>query len=259
MKKYFWLAWLTLISILIFLPRVEASSIDGPKTQGFGKYSVGLVGEYIFEKDLKYDDGLNLASGEEVENAKIEHLYRVMAKYNFGFWENLDMYVKLGVANFGAGYDVTNNLGKKTRDYTMDGKANFTFTVGTKGTYEFTKTWLLGADAQFGRYSSKDDTICENLTTGVETTTLQKPTILQWHFACYLAKEFKNLMPYVGARYSDLKMTVKSETVCYKMKAKNKVGVFVGLGYEIGDHWRFNVEGGFIDETAISLSGAYRF
>ncbi len=259
MKKYFWLTWLTLISILVFLPIAQANSIDGAKTQGFGKYSVGLVGEHIFEKDLKYDEGLNLASGEGVENVKIKHLYRVMAKYNFGFWENLDMYVKLGVANFKADYEVNNNLGNEIRNYTMDGKANFTFTVGAKGTYEFAKTWLLGADAQFGRYSTKDDTTIRNLTTGVETTTLQKPTILQWHVACYLAKEFKNLTPYVGARYSDLKMTVKSETVCYKMNAKNKVGVFVGLGYEIGDRWRLNLEGGFVDETAISLSGAYRF
>ena len=91
MRKYFWLTCLILISSLVFLPMAQANSIDGPKTQGLGKYSFGLVGEYIFEKDLKYDNGFNLASGEEVDYAKIKNFYRVMAKYNFGFWENLDM------------------------------------------------------------------------------------------------------------------------------------------------------------------------
>jgi opacity protein-like surface antigen len=256
MKKQF---WLIIINLLIFSSRVEAGSIDGAKTQGFGKYSLGLETEFMFEKDLTYDKGLTLANGEAVVDEKIKHLYRLLAKYNFGFWENLDIYVKLGATNFEADYAVSNSSGSKVREYNMDGEDDFVWGFGAKGTYEFTKGWLIGADVQFIRHRNKDTNTSNYLATNLETNTSEKTTFLEWHAASYLAKEFENLTPYFGVRYSDMRMKVKSETSSYKLKAKDNFGVIAGIGYKITDNWCLNLEGRFIDETAASFSGAYKF
>jgi opacity protein-like surface antigen len=50
-----------------------------------------------------------------------------------------------------------------------------------------------------------------------------------------------------------------SESFTIRFKTKNSVGPFVGLDYKFNDNLSLNLEGRFIDETAVSFSANYKF
>jgi len=87
--------------------------------------------------------------------------------------------------------------------------------------------------------------------------------VQEWHIAPYIAKKLGNFVPYLGVRYSDLrqnyKVVLEDESSKIKFKADDNFGVFVGTDFKITDTWKLNLEGRFVDETAMSLGATYKF
>ncbi len=77
------------------------------------------------------------------------------------------------------------------------------------------------------------------------------------------------LTPYLGFRFSNLRLrtakgiryTVSEGTVLasFRSKARDKFGSFGGLMFTVGDNWGLRLEGRFLDESAITVSGWYKF
>jgi hypothetical protein len=70
-----------------------------------------------------------------------------------------------------------------------------------------------------------------------------------------VTKELDRFIPYVGVKYSDAKLTSGEP----KEVADENVGVFVGTDFSITDSLVLNVEGRFVDETAVSFGVTYEF
>jgi opacity protein-like surface antigen len=70
-----------------------------------------------------------------------------------------------------------------------------------------------------------------------------------------------NFTPYLGAKYSDVRIKSKVDEVDvkFKFKADDNVGAFVGISYKIMEKLKVNLEGRFIDETAMSFGLTYKF
>ena len=85
----------------------------------------------------------------------------------------------------------------------------------------------------------------------------------QWQIALAVAYQYKQIVPYVGVKYSDASgeatVTTNDGSGKYKFENEDKVGIFVGGDIIINDSMTVNAEGRFIDETALSLGGTVRF
>lgn len=279
MKK---LLVLNLVLVLCLPLVVYAASIGGAETQGKGKFAIGLDQEFVFDRDGK-DVARVVSDGTLTQNWKIESevdkMYRTMAKASYGLFDSLDVYVRLGVAKPDYAEKVggtwTDSGGAPPADqgtFTGVGKLKgdnaFAYGFGMKGTYDLKNDWLVGCDVQY--LSHKNDYKTSGTLTVYDSAgnmVMEEPgewkgeiTFYEWHVAPYVAKKLGNFVPYLGARYSDARMSDKDEWgTKTKIKADDNFGVFLGTDYKIGENWKLNLEGRFIDETAMSVGATYKF
>ncbi len=252
---------------------VNAASVGSPVTQGKGKVAVGFDGSFIFDKNLNFRGAENIDPfpDEDVKDADIEGGYQLMLKTSYGILDNLDVYVKLGWVDYKIDsiFQGTRETGTYSFPFVMNTDSDFAYGLGVKGNYEFRPSWLIGYDLQYLR-SKHDMYLTKKRTT--EPTGVFKSTVMQeWHVAVSLAKKIKSFLPYVGVRYSDARFKTKgiedqlvwgadmAWLYDFKFKADNNVGVFLGTDYNITKNLSVNIEGRFIDETAMSLGATYKF
>lgn len=308
---------LSLITLLCLPVIVYAASIGGAETQGQGKFSIGMDQEFVFDKDMKdltlgdaedYDytrniliDGvptdLDLIGGISAFKTKIniDNMSRSLIKLSYGVLDHLDIFVRLGEANFkdkvkGEASDsgtfndpISGNSGTYAgivEDIgTFKGKSAFAWGLGAKGVYPLENDWFLGVQAQYLRHRNS----LKNKMTEKESGTFEvtagpdigttgtyasaeeemlwnaKVTVQEWQIAPYVAKKLGNFVPYFGVKYSDQRSNYKDEDTKIKIKADDNFGVFLGTDYKIGKNFSLNIEGRFIDETAMTVGATYRF
>ncbi len=262
MKKFIFLSLITLLCLPL---AVYAASIGGAETQGQGKFGIGLDQEFVFDRDIKFDKASwGELDPDETVKIEIDSMYRTMVKASYGLLDNLDIYVKLGATDFKM-TNVWTEPGEEWHD-TWKGKNAFAYGFGAKGSYELKDDWFIGADLQYLRHKNKYsgsgyDTLDPTHTDSWHGTA----TFQEWQIAPYIAKKIGNFVPYLGVKYSDLR--IKATAIAdddddedwIKCKADDNVGVFVGTDYKIADNWKLNLEGRFVDETAMSLGATYKF
>ncbi|HEO64021.1 MAG TPA: hypothetical protein ENN78_01990 [Candidatus Omnitrophica bacterium] len=248
--------------LLIPVMSVEAASIGGAETQGQGKLSAGIDQEIVFDRDMKLKS-MSPDSGTQISNAKFDEMYRTDAKISYGVFDNLDIYIKLGVADFKTEEEWINTTPNNgtIKDKT---KNAFMYGAGLKGTILLEDDWLFGADIQYLRHRNKYNGRIDNQTSPADSEDISgKMTVQEWHVAPYIAKKLDNFIPYLGVKYSDVRIKDKYDTSSGSMEEKREaddnVGIFIGTDYTINDNWKFNLEGRFIDETAMSLGVACNF
>lgn len=257
-----------ILSLVVFLSlplTVYAASISGPETQGQGKVAVGLDQEFVFDRDMKFDKASwGELEADETVKAEIDSMYRTMVKASYGVLDNLDIYVKLGTADF-KGTAVWTDPDEEWHDVEK-GKNAFAYGFGAKGTYELKDGWLVGADLQYLRHKNKSNGSAFDALNPSDTDSWHgTATFQEWQVAPYIAKKIGNFVPYLGVKYSDLRIKDKGivdddgEENTWKFKADDNVGVFVGTDYKIAENWKLNIEGRFVDETAMSLGATYKF
>ncbi len=253
------------LAILLCLPlAVYAASIGGAETQGKGKIGVGFDSGFVFDRGLKFKSASGLAANTEIKDMKIDNGYEEIFKVSYGLLDWLDVYAKLGAAE----YDSKDNIyvsGAKTESGKSKGGMNFAYGLGIKGVHSFKNNWLIGCDLQYLRSNGETKITNTTIATGAVSSTTYKSALGQeWHVAPYVGYKLGNFVPYLGVRYSDLSAKTKKPsdsgwTDNNKSEADNNVGVFLGTDYKIGKNLSLNIEGRFVDETAMSLGATYRF
>ena len=219
-----------------------AASIGGAETQGHGKFALGLDQEFLFNRDMKFQS-LDPASFG-ADKVSIEHEYRTMVKASYGLLDDLDIFVKLGTADFETKYNWSNPTDRGTIKNKT--KNAFAYGMGITYTHSFKNDWLIGADLQYLMHKNKydGDLINETDPSGSENFS-GKMTVQEWQIAPYIAKKIENFVPYIGFKYSDVriedKFTVSTGGMKMKVKADDNVGVFLGTGYELGNNWKLNI------------------
>ena len=76
----------------------------------------------------------------------------------------------------------------------------------------------------------------------------------EWQVAFGAAKRFKYFLPYLGVKYSDFRESSKN-SVNY---SDNVVGIFVGCAVTPIKAFSIDLQGRFIDETALSIKATYK-
>ena len=253
------------LAVFFCLPlAVYASSIGGAETQGQGKFGIGLDQEIVFNRDMKLKSiEPALEPGETLEmKPEIDKMSRTMVKTSYGVLDNLDVYVKLGIADFEDtnNYTYDDGSGPETGNIKNKGDNAFAYGIGAKGTYNLENDWIIGCDVQYLRHKNDYKGVGDGGDSLKGDVTFQ-----EWQVAPYIAKKIGNLVPYLGVKYSDLRTEYKltlegdDEVETWKTEADDNFGVFLGIDYKIADNWKLNFEGRFADETAISLGATYKF
>ncbi len=123
-----------------------------------------------------------------------------------------------------------------------------------------------GADGSYRQSHLKLDSVVLNGVSHKKDApemTSAKYELEQWQIALEVAYEYKQIVPYVGAKYSDATgeatATISGSSFKNDFENEDNVGIFVGSDILINDSMTLNVEGRFIDETALSLAGTVRF
>lgn len=290
----------------------ESSGIKGlldPK-----RFSTGVDYDNIFKRELKtkpwskdqillVPNTINYLNPQIVmDESEIDRMYRVTLKTNYALFSNLNIFLKLGIADIKIKeqtyrgtlsttdpmripwtVDVLNMVG--TFDYKIDD--GFVYGGGFKLSHNLSDGWILGINTQYLRqkhnYVATRFGLISGGPLGGQVVTGDEAwdgilTIQEWQVAPYLAKKIKNFTPYLGIKYSDLRIRDESQigvryfntngmrfidlsTTGYiqKYKAKHNVGPFIGLDFNIGEHIKLNIEGRFVDETAMSFNATYKF
>ncbi len=243
-----------------------AASVGSPQTQGKGKIGAGVEWSYIFNRDLEFKKATRPPghAADSPVNFKIVKGTNVAAKISYGVFEDMDVYVKLGVANYDLKGDVF--VGDtQTASENLSARNALLYGGGLKFAHEFKKGWILGCDAQYLTSDHELDFRANTLSTGAITTARYYDfRIQEWHMAPYVAKKIAKFTPYLGVRYSDMRMEQKKpsdpkrwdDLIFY---ADCNTGVFTGVDWDIGKGFKLNVEGRFVDETAISVGTGYKF
>ena len=85
----------------------------------------------------------------------------------------------------------------------------------------------------------------------------------QWQTAVGISYQINQMVPYLGLKYSGsagrASANISSGEFVNKFANKYNVGIFLGGDFVVNDSFTLNIEGRFIDETALSISGATRF
>ncbi|NQT90069.1 MAG: hypothetical protein HQ558_02330 [Candidatus Omnitrophica bacterium] len=85
----------------------------------------------------------------------------------------------------------------------------------------------------------------------------------EWQVAFEVTYEIDNFIPYVGVKYSDATgdatATVNGNSYKIDFENNDKIGIFVGGDYVFQDVASINLEGRFIDETALTAGLTVRF
>jgi len=269
---------LGLIALFCLPLAAYASSIGGAETQGKGKVAVGLDQEFVFDRDMKLKSGYYWEEDDTIEDkTEIDQMYRTMVKTSYGVLDNLDIYVKLGTADFESKSNYT--IRDIDGDYEIGslkakGDNAFAYGFGAKGTYDLKNDWIVGCDVQYLRHKH-DVKLTDSWTDYNPDGSVDevgsgsgkgKVTFQEWQIAPYIAKKIGNFVPYLGVKYSDLRTNYKipdedpedPEGIA-KFKADDNIGVFVGTDYKIAENWKLNLEGRFVDETAMSVGATYKF
>ena len=87
--------------IAVFAPMtVHAASIGGALTQGQGKFNLGLDVDWVINRDLEMDTSDLVLSTQGMKDVDMDNHYFISGKGSFGLTDNLDIYLKLGIADF---------------------------------------------------------------------------------------------------------------------------------------------------------------
>lgn len=243
-----------------------AASVGSPKTQGQGKIAATAEWSYIFSRDLDFVSATRPPGHENDRplNFRIVKGNNVTGKVSYGLFNAMDIYIKLGVANYDFKGDVFVGDIKRVEEKLSAGNS-FLYGGGFKFVYELKEGWIIGCDAQYLTSDHELDFRATNVTSGGVTTAKYADfRIQEWQAAPYIAKKIADFMPYLGARYSGFRIKQENPNDPRRwdnliFNADYNVGVFAGMDWNFGNSFKLNVEGRFVDETAMSVGAVYRF
>lgn len=245
-------------------PLFAASVTDATKPLGHMKWLISAEDNYIYNRKMEQP--------ESHSTFKFEKANQIYGKAALGLTPYFNVYTKLGVSNCGTIKDNNTAIGN---DLEIETKYGFLWGLGLSGAKDFFGNGIkLGVDVQFNSWQSDVDKV---KSVNGESVSGSKGTIKNYEVqgTPFISKKFdfpdSNLAftPYLGVKFSYFR-TATDDDVAYTLggvdkkdtwtiKGKDNVGIVVGTDLEFAERWALQVEGRFIDETAITAGASYKF
>lgn len=233
-----------LSSLMLFVNQSLAAPIGNPAKVFKGEekvFSVGYEGDFVFDRDLEDDSEIETNS----HTARIGYTLKDMA----------EAYVVLGAID---GKIKGNEAGT---DYEVESSQGFLWGIGgTLPIHEFENGVRVGAAGKYRRSNPDIDKV----SVGEVSVALSDSDLVyqDWVVALGAAYPLEWGAPYIGVKYSDVSLsdfTIAGTTIDDDLQSDNVVGIFVGLDLNVKESVKLNVEGRFIDETALTVQADIKF
>jgi|GEM_PF-3287166 len=291
-----------LCAIVILFPALASSGTVGnlAETQGeFGRFSLGLEYDRIFDRDLEWKSGTwrgtvagtsfqsLLVGPNDVVKDEQPDSHRIFLKGTVGLHPNLDIFMKIGLGTVRYRHEYISTTPGWNEKNVFEGSWDFAWGVGTKAKLYETKDGLrFMADAQYLKYridgrSRSNGTdlswviqqgLINNGHTGVTADYDSTATVSEWHWTVYANKTFGDFSPYAGIKYTDvhinneIMMRGMASGAPYIMKSVEKIDGDDKLGFVFGTDYyvipgqlSLSLEGRVWAESAIAVGMNYRF
>ena len=253
MKKFLFLA--TVLTMMVSLTGLSQAAPAGDPAD-----PVLLLGTYPIKGealvDIVFERELDLSN----DNAKIEAQW-YFAKASVVLIEKVEVYGLLGTAKL------------KLKDWTAsnyDMESDYALAWGGGAKVLLYETEEYGDGilrvSVDGNYRQYEPGIEEVKIAGTEISNVSEKEFeyREWGVGLGLSYTLDQLTPYIGVKYSDCeaKMRLKYGSVDITKKTANSkdvVGIFVGCDYLFAENIALNLEGRFIDETAMNVGVKINF
>lgn len=210
----------------------------------------GIV-SYIFRRDL--DKG----------EAKVDKGMEYVGKVAVNFDKKADVYGILGASQDVEIRKDGDIISGSSTDTNLS--AAFLYGLGATLVAFDTPLWegvfRVGLDGKYQRYEADIDKLKRDgaeLTVGSDEVESQ-----EWQIAVGISYEYGSFVPYAGGKYSDVvieeSVTAGGTSYSNKLHSDKILGLFAGCDFIFSDNAKMNVEGRFIDEMALSVSGTLMF
>lgn len=254
-------------AISFFCASSQAAPTNGTDPVVAGRlWALAVEYDYIYERDLE---------SSEITEGRIDEANTAYAKLTFKPSKYLSLYGKAGISNFRT--DVKLNNGKTIKEEYDTG---FYTGGGGRVICELGPKFKVCVDNQFSWWNCGIDSLEYG---GVLATTVSDDTAaweyqisgilsykIDWQNVIHpIQGEYPALIPYIGAKYacleidSDVTAAGPDFSISPPDKRKNdrKLGIVCGLDIDFLSLYgfSFNIEGRFLDETAISGFISYNF
>ncbi len=270
--------------LLLAAPCAFASSV-GNEVEGMGnlKFSAGAEGNLVYNKEIE-GGGTLTSPSTTITDFEIDYA-QVYGKLSVGLTDYLNLYTKLG------GVKITDSKIKFASGSEIKVKSDTSFLWALGGTVTYTvkegdcvyelfgkndwiKDFFVGVNNEFNMWGVDVDSL--SITGNVSPTNVSGH-VWNWEYQLtgYVGRRFafeqiKTVFkPYVGMLWDlfhtetddDISYTLSgtASKLTYDLDSDDQLGIVVGADVTIFDHIILNVEGRFINETAISFGGSYKF
>jgi hypothetical protein len=218
-----------------------------------GGYEGNFVGDAKMTQ--KHPGSGNVDSLEQYTNS---------ASITLNLLERLDLFTILGSSRLASDWRIKTPEGAITR-LQMETQYNFLWNLGIRAILvEWGNLGLeLGGRYFYANY--KPNWVTSNAVP--ESTKGSKVEYRGWQSDLSLYYKIELLTPYIGVFYEDAHACLyrfhtpiaKNNMTVNHFKTKNPIGLVIGCGISNGKYFMMNVEGRFIAEQAVSISGDLRF
>lgn len=246
MRKILFLA--TVISLVLTLSGYsQAAPAGDPADPVLLKGTYPVKGEALI--DIVFGRDFDLSG----DNAEVEAIW-YLGKIGITLVEKIDIYGLLGTADLKV-------KSWTASDYDLESDYSLAWGGGT--------TLLLYETEEYGdgilrvslngNYRQYDPSIEKVKKGGADLSGITEKELeyREWGAGLGLSYTLDQLTPYVGVKYSDieckLKLTEPAGSSSKTANSEDVIGVFVGVDYLFAENIALNLEGRFVDETALNV------
>ncbi|MBI1953820.1 MAG: hypothetical protein HYS41_06840 [Candidatus Omnitrophica bacterium] len=243
-------------------PIVKAQS-DEEELEDFYRIRVGVESDFVFDRDLTVPGGIG-----SQENSGQSHAARI----SYSPAAPVELYALAGVADLELESTDNRTLELVKEDFDF----GFMYGGGISAQQDFLEEFWdlkIKMDAQFVQWES-DLNQWSGSINGTFSTTTGNVRARAYHAAFTIGRTLEfgygdwQVTPYLGGRWSqmtaeendlDINLTAADDLSESGWRSDDHAGVVAGLSIQFKEDWLLGVEGRFVDETAVSAVGSYRF
>jgi hypothetical protein len=208
--------------------------------------------DYTISSDLMFKFTKELRN-DSFCNSKIA-CFSPTGSFTFNIKERLDLYVNLGFGKFYPNFFWNND------QYYAQTSNGFLWQTGAKFVLIEINDFSLGADIKYFDSRANIDYFSQNHS--VLDSRNSKLIYHGYNLGIGISEKINIFYPYLGISYNQKICKLKNISFYQKklrLNNRKKVGVFLGTSISKGSYIFINIEGRFINERSLSISGELRF
>jgi len=212
------------------------------------------VGRFGLQVDVSADSHKTRWSQNAADRRKADSLM-VFGQGSFGLTDKVEIYGRLGGANLKIkdSSDIGPNGPFSAIGATIKGTNKLAWGIGIGAVLYDAGTWDFSGTANYLGHNSHD---------GKEPDGNSEIDYWECNIGAQVQAKYDQFYPYLGVKYSDNAVDyvrVRGNSVTYKDRTHEHIGLYVGTGVDFSPQWSCYVEGRFIDETSGSAGIRFTF